>query len=489
MRTLEQSLEIINAASIGGDSREENIFRELRNLIEDITDKYENPENLSDEKIDLTDIIKKFGYSVDEYRKFFGSTERSERDVVENLANMIVEKGYAADDGNGKPTEPKKKPAPKPEPKPQPTSDDEARARRIRIAKAKAKAAMAMLELMALDGVSDPTLFDGLDVAAPRQTTGVQGQLDDVREHFKKHWDAKRGEYVYTDFDGDQWYKNRKGHFCLLNGCNGDDEPRFTFDWEGRVAYIYGFAPDEYEAARDFCAEKVDEKVMRGSGWHFGASGYDARTQSWRFFIFYGAMAAGVNGANSGTRDEYEEYLNEVGESLLEEDFIIGGKDRRPMPYGTALRRYDKTTFNVGYNEWKQENEWRQNHQFNGCDGNYDDISFLKDRFPDNEADVEHFVTHNWDDGLSRYENLKAFKEWLDNNTDDIVEGGDLFETSWTHYGNEGVLTPLYNINELYGEDYDFAHQWLQETLEADGYSIDRFLIDDFNNRYFFIVK
>ena len=54
--------------------------------------------------------------------------------------------------------------------------------------------------------------------------------------------------------------------------------------------------------------------------------------------------------------DDYEEYLNELGEGLDEDEFIIGGK-KRNMPYGTALRRYDKTAWNVGYQEWVRENE------------------------------------------------------------------------------------------------------------------------------------
>ena len=51
------------------------------------------------------------------------------------------------------------------------------------------------------------------------------------------------------------------------------------------------------------------------------------------------------------TKKEYEEFLNEVGESLSKENFIIGGKMRR-MKYGTALRKYDPTAFNVGLNDY-----------------------------------------------------------------------------------------------------------------------------------------
>jgi hypothetical protein len=401
-------------------------------------------------------------------------------DAICEMVNRFIAKGKTAEPA---------KPA---------ASDD--KERRLKLLKLKAKAIKMKLELMKLDGIGQPTLFDGmdaLDTVAPSRKA-QRKMVDDVREHFAKHWDAERGEYVYTDFDGDIWHKNKKGHFCLLNGCDGDGEPRFTFDWEGRVAYIYGFAPDEYEAARDFCAEKVDEKVMRGSGWHFGASGYDARTQSWRFFVLYGAMAAGVNGANSGTRDEYEEYLNEVGESLSEEDFIIGGKDRRPMPYGTALRRYDKTTFNVGYNEWKQENEWRQNHQFNGCDGEdkpYDKqaaCDFLTKRFPDMDArDTKIFVRDYWQFKNSYYENLKAFVTYRYHLA--IDQRGNYgmpdqpFELAVDYDG--GTITPIYEIDDLYGDDYDFAYQWIQEQIADKNLEIDRFWVNENDNTYGYLAK
>lgn len=52
------------------------------------------------------------------------------------------------------------------------------------------------------------------------------------------------------------------------------------------------------------------------------------------------------------TKKEYENYLNSIGTSLSEEEFIIGGKFRRGK-YGTMLRKYDPIAFEVGFNEWK----------------------------------------------------------------------------------------------------------------------------------------
>ena len=92
-----------------------------------------------------------------------------------------------------------------------PSTDDHNR--RLRLAKAKAKAARARLELMNLNGIGDAAIAN-----RKKATNTTLSLFDDVREHFDKHWDVERGEYVYTDFDGDLWHKNRQGHFCLLNG-------------------------------------------------------------------------------------------------------------------------------------------------------------------------------------------------------------------------------------------------------------------------------
>lgn len=101
---MKKSLELIKRANITGESNEDNIYRELRNIIEGITDEYQHPEKLSDEKYDMTDIIKRYGYSVDDYKKMFGSIMRSEHDVVKDLAKALVAKKYV--DGKDVPTKP-----------------------------------------------------------------------------------------------------------------------------------------------------------------------------------------------------------------------------------------------------------------------------------------------------------------------------------------------------------------------------------------------
>ena len=54
------------------------------------------------------------------------------------------------------------------------------------------------------------------------------------------------------------------------------------------------------------------------------------------------------------TRKAYEEYLNETGESLSEDEFIIAGKQRTGK-YGGLIRKHDPIAFEVGYREWKSE--------------------------------------------------------------------------------------------------------------------------------------
>jgi hypothetical protein len=57
------------------------------------------------------------------------------------------------------------------------------------------------------------------------------------------------------------------------------------------------------------------------------------------------------------TKKEYTEYLNSLSPEQGSEEWIIGGKIRmyhmwRNL-YGEAIRKYDSIGFEVGYNEWK----------------------------------------------------------------------------------------------------------------------------------------
>ena len=128
-----------------------------------------------------------------EISEFYGENEDITKavDAIAEMVNIWIEKNK----------------------KPEKTPTDD-KTKRLRLAKAKAKAARGRLKLMTINGIGDVT------TAKRRKNAGATqcSLFDDVRERFDKHWDAERGEYVYTDFDGDLWHKNKQGHFCLLNG-------------------------------------------------------------------------------------------------------------------------------------------------------------------------------------------------------------------------------------------------------------------------------
>lgn len=58
------------------------------------------------------------------------------------------------------------------------------------------------------------------------------------------------------------------------------------------------------------------------------------------------------------TKKDYIKYLNEVGLSLSDDEFIIGGIMRKRKDlYGDHIFRHDPIGFNVGYNDWKREKQ------------------------------------------------------------------------------------------------------------------------------------
>lgn len=95
---MRKELEIIKTATIDGTGKEANISREIRNLIEDVTDCYANPDAISTEKVDMTDTIIQYGFSVEDYKKQFGSVMRSEADAVADLAKQLKPDASASSD-------------------------------------------------------------------------------------------------------------------------------------------------------------------------------------------------------------------------------------------------------------------------------------------------------------------------------------------------------------------------------------------------------
>jgi len=53
------------------------------------------------------------------------------------------------------------------------------------------------------------------------------------------------------------------------------------------------------------------------------------------------------------TKKEFIEYLNEIGECLPSENFIMAGKMRRGK-YGELLKRHDPIAFEAGFSGYKQ---------------------------------------------------------------------------------------------------------------------------------------
>lgn len=131
---MRKELEIIKTATIDGTGKEANISREIRNLIEDVTDCYANPDAISTEKVDMTATIANYGYSVDDYKKMFGSVMRSEADVVKRLAKTLLKD--VMDE----------------EKEAENSQADEAKARKLKLAKAKAKANKNKLTLLKMKG-------------------------------------------------------------------------------------------------------------------------------------------------------------------------------------------------------------------------------------------------------------------------------------------------------------------------------------------------
>lgn len=94
---LEKALEVIKNASFG-DSKVDKVNSELRELISQKTDGFKNATNISDVKVDMTDIIKQQGYTIADYKRVIGDVNRSEEDVVLALADRCNNSGDSDSD-------------------------------------------------------------------------------------------------------------------------------------------------------------------------------------------------------------------------------------------------------------------------------------------------------------------------------------------------------------------------------------------------------
>ncbi len=89
----QKELQIIKNADFSYSGMNNSTYKEMQRIVGDITDNFTHPENISTEKIDMTSIIKDRGYSVDLYKKTFGSVMRSEEDVCKRMIEQIKSDG------------------------------------------------------------------------------------------------------------------------------------------------------------------------------------------------------------------------------------------------------------------------------------------------------------------------------------------------------------------------------------------------------------
>ncbi len=123
---VKEALEIIKNADLSGDSKVNKVCNNMREIISRKTDNYKNPDRISSQKVDMTTIILKRGYSIEDYKRTIGDVRRSEEDVVIALAKRIQDKSSS---GSRNETE---------------------RERALRLADADAQAQLQVLEMLAL---------------------------------------------------------------------------------------------------------------------------------------------------------------------------------------------------------------------------------------------------------------------------------------------------------------------------------------------------
>ncbi|MBQ3689435.1 MAG: hypothetical protein II937_06150 [Bacteroidales bacterium] len=89
----QKDLQIIKNADFSGDTHKDKICNKMRSVVKDRTDDYSHPENISSDKIDMTETVKRYGWDVDLYKAKFGSTLRSEQQAVDHLVDIAKGKG------------------------------------------------------------------------------------------------------------------------------------------------------------------------------------------------------------------------------------------------------------------------------------------------------------------------------------------------------------------------------------------------------------
>ena len=105
MNTIE-AIKIIKNSEINVKDSEDKIHSEMKDIISEITDKFQNPENISEKKYDMSETLQAKGIDKELYKKKFGSVQRSEVDSVLYLAKTLLINDNALEE---KPKQPKAK--------------------------------------------------------------------------------------------------------------------------------------------------------------------------------------------------------------------------------------------------------------------------------------------------------------------------------------------------------------------------------------------
>ena len=171
---------------------------------------------------------------------------------------------------------------------------------------------------------------------------GIEDEAEDyIKEMFygETPTDTQINDLLW--FDMDDWIEEHREH--------KDNFKIFNIEWD--ESDIEDAKENDIELPTELELEDIEIEDRDDVESSLSDAIYDEVGYSPNSFEY--ESESGNFSIKKGTKKQYEEYLNEIGEVLSEEEFIIGGKMRNGK-YGTMLKKYDPIAFNVGYNEWKQ---------------------------------------------------------------------------------------------------------------------------------------
>lgn len=84
-----QTLQTIKSGTFPA-TPEGDIYREMQKQVGVITNNFTAPQNISTQKVDMTEICKQEGITPKQFEDYYGSIMRSEADAVQHLADQCV---------------------------------------------------------------------------------------------------------------------------------------------------------------------------------------------------------------------------------------------------------------------------------------------------------------------------------------------------------------------------------------------------------------